>query len=238
MKRCPKCNQTYDDASLNFCLTDGAPLVEMASEPTVVIPRTPAKKKSRLLLWLGLAVVVVGIGVIGLAAILLYQLSGKGDPVAGTSRNTADRQSGSSTPRPKPTPSPTPTVGSESEEIESDSAGPPDDDGSDEITPIGWETTAGGFKGEPGRTYTFECPRGGTAHGVFGSDIYTDYSSICTAAVHMGVIGLEEGGVVTIEYRPGRQIYGSTVRNTVKSNTAGEYSRSFVVKKPERAPAS
>ena len=237
MKRCPKCNQTYDDVSLNFCLTDGAPLVEIGSEPTVVIPKPAAKKKGKLLLWLGLAAVVIGLGVVGLAAVLLYQLSGKGDTVAGTNQNTVERQSGTTTPRPKPTPSPTPTVGSESEQTNTNPAESPADDGSDEVTPIGWETTAGGFKGEPGRSYTFQCPSDGTAHAIFGSDIYTDYSSICTAAVHMGLINLEQGGIITLEYRPGRPIYGSTVRNAVKSNTAGEYSRSFVIKK-DAAPKS
>jgi hypothetical protein len=27
MKRCPSCNRTYTDLSLNFCLEDGTPLV-------------------------------------------------------------------------------------------------------------------------------------------------------------------------------------------------------------------
>ncbi len=33
MKQCPQCKQTYSDASLNFCLTDGALLTEVTSEP-------------------------------------------------------------------------------------------------------------------------------------------------------------------------------------------------------------
>ena len=28
MKRCPKCESTYTDVGLNFCLTDGTPLIE------------------------------------------------------------------------------------------------------------------------------------------------------------------------------------------------------------------
>ena len=27
MKRCPSCNRTYTDVSLNFCLEDGTPLI-------------------------------------------------------------------------------------------------------------------------------------------------------------------------------------------------------------------
>ncbi|MGI8883244.1 MAG: DUF4190 domain-containing protein [Pyrinomonadaceae bacterium] len=44
MKICPNCNQTYTDESLNFCLNDGATLVEKDSEPPPTVfmdaPRT------------------------------------------------------------------------------------------------------------------------------------------------------------------------------------------------------
>ena len=33
MKRCPSCNRTYTDASLNFCLEDGTPLTPDAPPP-------------------------------------------------------------------------------------------------------------------------------------------------------------------------------------------------------------
>jgi len=33
MKRCPSCNRTYTDASLNFCLEDGTPLTQDAPPP-------------------------------------------------------------------------------------------------------------------------------------------------------------------------------------------------------------
>ena len=77
-------------------------------------------------------------------------------------------------------------------------------------------------------TYRFECPPDGSESAIWGNDIYTADSSICTAAVHAGVITFEKGGTVTIEFRPGRQIYGSTERNGVTSHTFGEYPRSFV----------
>jgi hypothetical protein len=101
---------------------------------------------------------------------------------------------------------------------------------SDEIVPIAWDTSASSFKGDPGRTYKFECPKGGSVSAVYGSDVYADFSSICTAAVHAGIINLANGGEVTVEYRPGRAIYGSTERNGIKSSTASENSRSFVVR--------
>ena len=40
MKVCPKCNQSYDDANLNFCLSDGEMLMEMDTNdapPTIMM---------------------------------------------------------------------------------------------------------------------------------------------------------------------------------------------------------
>jgi len=34
MKRCPSCNRTYNDVTLNFCLEDGSPLVAEAATPS------------------------------------------------------------------------------------------------------------------------------------------------------------------------------------------------------------
>src|SRR5262245_14677447 len=45
MKRCPSCNRTYTDLSLNFCLEDGTPLVTEAprSDLGATAPYTPAR---------------------------------------------------------------------------------------------------------------------------------------------------------------------------------------------------
>ncbi len=45
MKRCPSCNRTYTDVSLNFCLEDGTPLVTDAPKPDLgaTAPYTPAR---------------------------------------------------------------------------------------------------------------------------------------------------------------------------------------------------
>jgi len=105
-----------------------------------------------------------------------------------------------------------------------------DNEDRSDVTPIDWETSAGGFKGEAGQTYKFRCPSDGTAAVIYGNDIYTDDSSICTAAVHTGLITLRSGGVVTIEIRAGRSTYGSTTRHGIKSINFGEYGRSFVIR--------
>lgn len=54
MKRCPQCNQTYDDGSLNFCLMDGTPLVATGSEPTVVLTKAVPARKSKVAMWTAL----------------------------------------------------------------------------------------------------------------------------------------------------------------------------------------
>jgi hypothetical protein len=65
---------------------------------------------------------------------------------------------------------------------------------------------------------------------VWGTDIYTLDSSICTAAVHAGKIKLESGGPVTIEMRPGEKSYKGSERNGITTRDYAEYGASFVVK--------
>ena len=99
-------------------------------------------------------------------------------------------------------------------------------------TPTTWQANAASIKGEDGQTFTLACAPGGTGHAVWGSDVYTADSSICTAAVHSGLITYEQGGTVTIELRPGRSIYGSSERNGVTTSAFPSYPRSYVFKTP------
>lgn len=98
--------------------------------------------------------------------------------------------------------------------------------------PTTWEASATSLNGTDGQTLTLTCSPGGTAHSVWGSDIYTADSSICTAGVHSGLISYERGGTVTIELRPGRPIYGCSERNGVTTSSYGPYQHSFVFKTP------
>jgi hypothetical protein len=109
--------------------------------------------------------------------------------------------------------------------------GPPSSAGDGK--PTTWEAKATSLGGKVGDRLTLACSPGGTAHSVWGSDIYTSDSSICTAAVHSGLITYQQGGTVTIELRPGRTIYGSSERNGVTSSDYGSYQQSFVFKIPE-----
>lgn len=94
-------------------------------------------------------------------------------------------------------------------------------------TAINWGTQADGWRGQNGRRYYLRCPAGAISSRLWGTDYYTDDSSICTAAVHAGLIGTS-GGVVTIEIRGGANSYQSTTRHGVTSKGYGNWHGSFV----------
>lgn len=125
MKQCPSCGTTYTDASLSYCLADGAALndISPAEEATVVrsggdplrvsIPQTqpiitpttvtqPSDGSSGTVLKVVigfLVLVILAIVGLGLAGVLYYN-SGRGDDVGVTNVNT-----NKSSPSPSPLPS-------------------------------------------------------------------------------------------------------------------------------------
>jgi LCCL domain len=229
MKRCPKCGQTFTDDNLNYCLSDGTPLSDENSAPTVVIPKTEQSRKgSSVLLMAAIALFALLIGGI-LGGLFFYNYNHDAVNVRVDRKGTSPLPTSPAKPQPSPTSPANPAVAGTSPATPETEPSPGSGE-TDEVVPIAWDTTASGFKGESGKTYRFECPKGGSEHAVYGSDVYADYSSICSAAVHAGLIKLADGGVITLEYRPGRTIYGSTERNGIKSNPTSEGSRSFVVR--------
>lgn len=95
---------------------------------------------------------------------------------------------------------------------------------------ITWSTQADSLRGRNGERFTFVCPANGAASSrLWGSGLYTDDSSICTAAVHAGVINVVSGGTVTIEIRPGAGSYQATYSNGVNSRSYGSWAGSFVI---------
>jgi uncharacterized iron-regulated membrane protein len=212
---------------------DGTPLATDSEVKTVVMQRPGARKKSRYLLWTALAGLIILAGSGLLLGFLFYNYSRQNDSAQGKRQRRVNVPSSQTPPTAKTAATPASAKSSPVEDSSpevAESTPTPNDEDTEDITPIAWDTTGAGFKGETGQTYTFRCPEEGTEHSIWGSDIYTYDSSICTAAIHAGKITLAKGGVVTIEFRPGRSTYGSTVRNGIKSNTYGEYPRSFVVR--------
>lgn len=95
---------------------------------------------------------------------------------------------------------------------------------------IGWSDSVGSRRGQNGRRFTFRCSPnpGGTGSTVWGTDVYTDDSPICKAAVHAGLITYASGGVVTIEIRPAQQSYPGSARNGISTSNWGGWGGSFV----------
>lgn len=101
-----------------------------------------------------------------------------------------------------------------------------------------WATNATIVRGQNNRRFTFLCPPGGVPGSVWGTGTYTDDSSVCSAAVHAGVISLATGGPVTLLVSPGLPSYTGSLSNGVTSRNYGNYAGSFtLVREPPGAVA-
>ncbi|NTX51524.1 protease B [Myxococcus sp. CA051A] len=81
------------------------------------------------------------------------------------------------------------------------------------------------FRGQTGAQGRCTCSPGASGT-VWGTNLYTDDSNICTAAVHAGVISTS-GGTVVVEIQPGQSTYVGTTRNGVTTNSYGAWAGSF-----------
>jgi hypothetical protein len=92
----------------------------------------------------------------------------------------------------------------------------------------GWGANATALRGRNGQRFSFACEANGHLSSVWGTDIYTDDSRVCSAAVHAGFITLQSGGTVTIEIRAGQDSYAASTRNGVSSGSWGSWTGSYV----------
>jgi hypothetical protein len=92
-----------------------------------------------------------------------------------------------------------------------------------------WDAVADDHRGANGQVFLYVCPPNGTFGTIWGNVVYTDDSSVCTAAVHSGVIGREFGGQVRIVIRPGLASYPSVTRNGVRSEPWPAWEGSFTI---------
>lgn len=103
-------------------------------------------------------------------------------------------------------------------------------DGATSVPPVTaptWGSNVIQYRGQNTRV-AFDCPAGGSLNNIWGTDIYTDDSSVCTAAVHAGLITFASGGRVTIETRPGAASYTRSSRNGITTGSYGSWGGSFV----------
>ncbi|HEX6654855.1 MAG TPA: LCCL domain-containing protein [Candidatus Limnocylindria bacterium] len=95
-----------------------------------------------------------------------------------------------------------------------------------------WARGAVVYRGEIGQRHHYDCPPDGSPSPIWGTGLYTDDSSVCTAAVHAGLITFEQGGTVTIKIRPGSEDYRASVQNHVVSGAWAISSGSFMFVRP------
>lgn len=87
-------------------------------------------------------------------------------------------------------------------------------------------TNATNYRGS-GRTIRCTCTGGAARSGtVWGTDIYTDDSKICRAAVHAGIIN-QDGGEVKLTMSGGRSSYSASSRNDVSTKSFGKWHGSY-----------
>ncbi len=97
-----------------------------------------------------------------------------------------------------------------------------------EIPLIDGNINATDHQNQIGQEFTYCCLPNSLIGNVWGTNIYTVDSSICTAAIHRGIIDQTTGGTVTIRIIPGRSAYRSSTRHGIKSHEWGSYPSSFV----------
>jgi hypothetical protein len=87
-----------------------------------------------------------------------------------------------------------------------------------------------GVTAEAGQTFVFRMT-GSTQGSVWGTDVYTDDSSLAAAAVHAGVLRPGETGTVMVTVLPGYLSYAPSTRYGVASSAYAEWGRSYVLQR-------
>lgn len=96
-----------------------------------------------------------------------------------------------------------------------------------EATESAWALTPASAGAPEAEVFVHVCPSGGIEHTVWGgtTGVYTADSSICTAAVHAGLLTIERGGTVEVVRLPGLDDYGPS--STQHGITAREWQRAW-----------
>tara|TARA_R110002124_G_scaffold84563_3_gene220058 strand:- start:1157 stop:2041 length:885 start_codon:yes stop_codon:yes gene_type:complete len=88
------------------------------------------------------------------------------------------------------------------------------------------------------KVLTCTCPANfNISTSLWGTDIYTADSYICTTALHASVLD-RSGGRVTIEMLPGQNSYAGTKRNGVSTRSYGKYTASYRFVNPSTTGSS
>jgi hypothetical protein len=92
---------------------------------------------------------------------------------------------------------------------------------------VTWVLNAAEYQGRDGLLVAYDCAPDGVVATVWGDGIYTDDSSVCSAAVHAGLITSAGGGHVVIEIGPGYDTYEGSTANGVTTLPYASWPGSF-----------
>lgn len=106
----------------------------------------------------------------------------------------------------------------------------PNEIGNNTELEISWSTTGARVRSKSG-LQRVRCAAIGDEQAVWGNDSYSDNSSVCTAAVHAGLITTQGGGVVTLVPAAVRQNFVAAMRNGVASLALNAPGASFTLRK-------
>ena len=98
----------------------------------------------------------------------------------------------------------------------------------DEAVDVTWLLNAQEFRGKDGMYVAYDCTPDGAASTVWGDVVYTDDSSVCTAAVHAGLIDFADGGRVVIEIQASLEAYDGSTANGVTTLDYASWPGSFI----------
>lgn len=117
--------------------------------------------------------------------------------------------------------------------ISAGSSQPANAQSSKRISEIGWSSRLSSMGIDKaknvGKTYNFFCQPAeeDLIHApIWGTNVYTSNSGICSTAVHSGMIS-EEGGLVSLEILEGQEFYTGSKKNGVESEDRAGTSLSY-----------
>jgi hypothetical protein len=92
-----------------------------------------------------------------------------------------------------------------------------------------WDFSPGAqHRRKNGQRFQHLCPPDGCNNGrLAGTEVYSDDSSVCLAAVHAGLITFRDGGSVTYEIVPDTGRYQPSVRNGLLSRSSSGHNGAF-----------
>ena len=98
----------------------------------------------------------------------------------------------------------------------------------DPSAPCSAPANAQSYRSQKGSIFYFQV-MGANSGALYGTDIYTDDSSIACASVHAGLLAVGQIGVIQLTIVEGKSVYTGSTRNGVKSSDSSIWGGSYTL---------